>query len=508
MRFPDRLRTTLWRCQSLVWIASWLVPRHDRADWRSEHNRKFLHWCHFLHESGNLDAQNRLLIARHCWAMFPNAFWKRFDRERFHSRSRTLFGSPATLLAAMTTALLILVLSSGFVPAARMAFSSPVPHPSQIVLITLDSIGITGRFSRTSSGTLLDLASVWSKSKLLEGVVPFSWAPGSLLLQRRDLSVSTARVGPEFFATLEVKASLGRTFSADDLRNCPDCVLISYATWQHEFGGDKNIIGSSVSLNGTPRTVIGVLPAGFRLGSSRMAVWSLIDPAMLFTNFQRRVGTVARLVGDASALRVQRNLSDLTESAGYIHPASQVQVTTITAQVHHDRMNTIWFALLAAGSAAFVVTLRRPANSFGRLPEGIRSRTVWLGFFVAKSALLLATSGLVSWCLAHWISGWLVGSEYPLVDEFSVWAFLPLAIAALSWSVRDQQNRCRTCLRRLELPVEIGRTGSVLLNWAGTEMVCSQGHGVLYLPDSPANSLDRDRWNNLDESWSSLFRAR
>jgi hypothetical protein len=109
--------------------------------------------------------------------------------------------------------------------------------------------------------------------------------------------------------------------------------------------------------------------------------------------------------------------------------------------------------------------------------------------------------------VVHWVSGLVAGSTYPLVDELSIWVFLPMAIAVLSWSVHDQQSRCRTCLRRLELPVDIGRTGSVLLNWSGTEMVCSQGHGILYLPDSPANSLDRDRWSNLDESWSNLFRA-
>jgi Zn-dependent protease with chaperone function len=169
-------------------------------------------------------------------------------------------------------------------------------------------------------------------------------------------------------------------------------------------------------------------------------------------------------------------------------------------------MSTIWFVLLATTCAALVVVLRRASNGFGRLPEGTAARAYWLGFFALKSGLLLAAAALTAWCLVHWISNWVVGSSYPLVDEYSIWLFLPLAIVALSWSVRDQQARCRTCLRRLELPVEIGRPGSVLLNWAGTEMVCSEGHGVLYLPDSPANSLDRDRWNKLDESWESLFR--
>jgi hypothetical protein len=507
MWFPDRLRTTLWLCQSMVWMASWLVPRNQRAPWRSEHSRKFWHWCHYLAESGNLTAQNRLIIARRCWAMFPVAFWTRFDRDRFHARWRIVAGSAATFLATLAVGLVALVFTSGFISAVRMAISSPVPHPTQVVLITLDGNGINGKFSRTRSDTLLDLGSVWSKSKLIDGVAPFSWAPGKLMLGDRKLPVATGRVGPEFFATLDVKPALGRTFVPNDVRDCPNCVLLSYAAWQHEFNRDVHIIGKPISLNGESRTVLGVLPADFRLISSGISVWGLIDPTMLFTNFQRRVGAVARLHSDASAQRVQRDLSDLTESAGYIHPSSQMQVITVAAQTRRDLLSTIWFVLLAVGCTAFVVILRRPANSFGRLPEGLRGRTVWLGFFLAKSVLLLAISALVSWFMVHWVAGWVVGSSYPLVDEFAIWVFLPLAVAALSWSVRDQQQRCRTCLRRLELPVEIGRTGSVLLNWAGTEMVCSQGHGVLYLPDSPANSLDRDRWSNLDESWSSLFRA-
>jgi hypothetical protein len=304
-----------------------------------------------------------------------------------------------------------------------------------------------------------------------------------------------------------VKPALGRSFAPDDLRGCLDCVLLSHAVWRHEFGGDANLVGKSISLNGTSKTVIGILPPDFRLISSGIAVWGLIDPAMLFTNFQRRIGVVARLHGDTTPARVQSELSDLTESAGYVHPSSQLQVLTIAEQAHRGLQTAMWFALLATGCAAFVVILRRSADSFGRLPQGFTGRAAWLGFFLAKSTLLLGFAALASWCLVHWIAGWMVGSAYPLVDELSIWVFLPLAIAALSWSVRDQQKRCRACLRRLELPVDIGRTGSVLLNWAGTEMVCSQGHGVLYLPDSAANLLERDRWNSMDESWSSLFRA-
>src|SRR5215831_16991153 len=310
MWFRDRLRATLWRCQMIVWTASWLVPRAKRDHWRSEQDRKFFHWCHFLAESGQLTPANRLAIARACWATFPDAFWQRFDRERFYSGSRRFRGSPVAFLGALVVMVAALILSTGIIKAARAAFSSPVPHPARTVLISLDGNGINGKFSRTRSDTLLDLASIWSKSKLAEGLTPFSWGPGNLLLQNRDLAVAAARVGPDFFTTLDVKPALGRTFNASDMKDCRDCVVLSYPVWQHEFHGDPRLVGRAIELNGTSRTVIGVLPANFRLISSGVAVWGLIDPSVLFTNFQRRVGAVAQLQGAATAASFERDLRD------------------------------------------------------------------------------------------------------------------------------------------------------------------------------------------------------
>ena len=73
-------------------------------------------------------------------------------------------------------------------------------------------------------------------------------------------------------------------------------------------------------------------------------------------------------------------------------------------------------------------------------------------------------------------------------------------------TLRPCLRRCRVCLRRLGTPIAIGAPGHVLLDWSGTELVCSEGHGVLYLPDSQANWLERARWDNLDASWADLFK--
>ena len=63
---------------------------------------------------------------------------------------------------------------------------------------------------------------------------------------------------------LSVKPALGRLFTRrDDTGEAPDTVLLSYAYWQRKFGGSPSAIGRSLTIDGKPREVIGVLPQGF-----------------------------------------------------------------------------------------------------------------------------------------------------------------------------------------------------------------------------------------------------
>jgi predicted permease len=63
---------------------------------------------------------------------------------------------------------------------------------------------------------------------------------------------------------LDVKPLLGRWFSAaDDAPGSPETVILTYGYWQRRFGGDRSILGRTMSINATPRTVIGVMPEAF-----------------------------------------------------------------------------------------------------------------------------------------------------------------------------------------------------------------------------------------------------
>jgi hypothetical protein len=508
MRLPDALRRILWSCQALVWLASWVVPRNLRKQWRSQRSGHVWHWAHFLAESGQLNRENKILLARYSWASFADAWWRRFDRDTFLQRSNHLRVAPGVCLGILALALLIALLTGGSIGSVRAMFSTPVPHLEQVYVITVDGKGLNGRFQRVQSATLRELTSIWRKSKLLKGTAAaYSWAPGKVRVSDHDVSIATARVSPDFFSIVGVQAAAGRTFLPGDAQACDNCVLLSNEVWRTQFGADHGILGRPIVVDGVARRVIGILPANFHMPPSGVAVWMLLDDhAPPFSNFVRRIGAVTRLYG-VSPANVQAELTDLSEDDGFRFPDSQLQVTSVQAQARENLRWYGFFVLLAISCAAGVVYARGVSAGVGQAPLSWRNRLRWWGFFLGKSALLLAVMFLTASGVARFISVDLTGSLYPVADELAVWLFLILSIVGLSWAIHDQQKRCRVCLRRLGMSVDIGRPGCVLLNFAGTELVCPAGHGVLYLPESQANWLERDRWNNLDESWEGLFRA-
>src|SRR6202020_343787 len=77
--------------------------------------------------------------------------------------------------------------------------------------------------------------------------------------------VPGARVSAGFFRVLGVTPVLGRDFyDNEDQPGAADSVMVTYATWQTRFGARRDIVGQTVRLDGTPNTIIGVLPASFQ----------------------------------------------------------------------------------------------------------------------------------------------------------------------------------------------------------------------------------------------------
>src|SRR6476469_3056388 len=86
-------------------------------------------------------------------------------------------------------------------------------------------------------------------------------------------TLKTTFTTANLFSLLGVQPMLGRDLTAaDDEEKAPKVMVISERLWKKSFGGDPNIIGRDLRLDGTPRTVVGVMPPGLRF-PSQTDIW-------------------------------------------------------------------------------------------------------------------------------------------------------------------------------------------------------------------------------------------
>ena len=137
----------------------------------------------------------------------------------------------------------------------------PYPHPDQLVGVWLTAPGV-GLVDATLSPADYFIYREQNQSFEDLGL----WNPDSDTVtgvgepeQVRALDVTDGTL-----PILGVKPLLGRLFSrADDLPNAPQTALLSYGYWQRKFGGSPSAIGQSITVDGKPRRIIGVLPQNF-----------------------------------------------------------------------------------------------------------------------------------------------------------------------------------------------------------------------------------------------------
>lgn len=78
-------------------------------------------------------------------------------------------------------------------------------------------------------------------------------------------------------------------------------------------------------------------------------------------------------------------------------------------------------------------------------------------------------------------------------------------IFGFRWALEDQRRRCPVCLHLLSHPIRIGSPVQSIFGWYGTELICTRGHGMLYVPGAPASWCPTQRWQYLDPTWSTLL---
>jgi len=92
----------------------------------------------------------------------------------------------------------------------------------------------------------------------------------------KPTSLTTNLVTQDYFKVLGEKPLIGRTFTPEDAAaNAKASVVLSYDLWQKQFGGRREVVGQSVTINDVPTEVIGVMPRSFKDPFQVAALWRI-----------------------------------------------------------------------------------------------------------------------------------------------------------------------------------------------------------------------------------------
>jgi predicted permease len=144
-----------------------------------------------------------------------------------------------------------------------------------------------------------------------------AWRPQDAALERADAPVQLVHgisASADLFRVLGTAPLLGRTFQeGDDVGGAAPVVVLSYGLWR-ELGSDRGILGKPVRLDGSERTVIGVMPRGFWFPDPSIQAWlpEILEPENRTGNY----ALIGRMNPGQTAATMATPLSQITQRLG------------------------------------------------------------------------------------------------------------------------------------------------------------------------------------------------
>ena len=264
-----------------------------------------------------------------------------------------------TLTAVLAMALGIGATTAVFSVVDRILFRSlPYPHEDQLV-----SLGMTAPIEPTEFVFGPDYLEWRRERDAFEGFASHSGSSDCDLSEQRPMRLTCVRVESTFLPLFGIQPVVGRNFTAEEDRpNAPRVALISHGLWRSRFGGDPGVSGRTISLDGLPTTIVGVLPADFEMPNLAQA--DVVQPQALNEAAQQRpqgavLRVFARLKPGVTPAQAKAALEPLYErSVTFVPPRFQkmvgLRVRSVRDRQVQDARLASWILLGAVGAVLLI----------------------------------------------------------------------------------------------------------------------------------------------------------
>jgi putative ABC transport system permease protein len=332
---------------------------------------------------------------------------------------RRLVRSPGFSLAAVLTLALGIGANTTIFTLVNASLLRPLPFPDPERLVVLwERQRTQGKEQeRVAAQNFLD----WREhSRAFRHLA--AWTEWGLALTgtNEPEELPAVRASSGLLQVLGVTPELGRGFlPEEEVPGRDRVVLLSHSLWSRRFARDSSVVGRTITLDGEPHTILGVMPADFRFpGDARVALWTPLafDQSERANRAERRFNVIGRLQPGVSLDQAGSDLERIARRISETHPRTNAGwdvalVPAIEAAAAGSQRalavllgSVVLVLLIACGNVGHLLLVRaaeREDEVTLRVALGAAPARV-IRLFLLESGLVAATGAALGVALSLW----------------------------------------------------------------------------------------------------------
>ena len=340
-----------------------LYPASFRADYGDELTRTF--------EESTRDRSRAGAFVAAIADVIPNALavQREILAQDLRYTMRTIAGARGFAAAAILVTALGVGANAATFSVADFVLLRPLPYAEPESLVRLcegpRTGGGWGCMNQISPANYRDVGAM---SASLSAMGAFQRSAFNLVGKGEPVRVPAARVTTEVLPLLGVRPVIGRLFDSQTAGDADArTAIIGFDLWQSHFGGDTGVLGTSLTLDGAPHVVIGVMPGHFRFPHEDVQLW--VPFTLREADFENRrnrfLDGVARLAPGVAFEQARTEMIAIAARLARDHPETNAE-TGFSFFKLRDEMSphyrTLLLALCGASLSLLLLTCANLAN--------------------------------------------------------------------------------------------------------------------------------------------------